>query len=199
MHGHSRGLHQPRLYDFLILLMTKGRERLYREQLLDLAAVGAGQRVLDIGCGTGTTAIAAAKRVGAKGAVSGIDVSEKMITAARRKASGAVDFHVSDALTLPFQDATFDTAFLTTVLHMVPQSERAAVLREASRVLRSGGHLLLVDYGGHERHGLIAKHHLHQSFDLEAIRPLLAQAQLIETGAGALDWLSLRYLLVRKS
>lgn len=198
MHGRSRGFRQPRLYDFLLFLVTRGREGRYREQLLDLAAVRAGERVLDIGCGTGTTAIAAARRVGSNGAVAGVDVSEEMIAAARRKAGGAIDFQVSDALALPFPDATFDAIFLTTVLHVVPPSERAAVLREASRVLRNGGRLLLVDYGGHERHGWMAKHHAHRTFDLEAIRPLLAQAQLVETDAGALTWLSLRYLLVQK-
>lgn len=203
-HGHTRGLHHPRLYDVVVHLATRGRERQYRETLLDLARIESGQRVLDLGCGTGTTAIAAWHRVQPGGAVYGLDVSPKMIAAARRKGarSGGLDstlhFQAGDAVTLPFQDAMFDTVMVTTVLHMVPDTERGAVLRETARVLRSGGLLLLVDFGGRERHGLMAKHRLHRSFELDAMRPLLPQAQLAVADAGALDWLGLRYLIVRK-
>jgi ubiquinone/menaquinone biosynthesis C-methylase UbiE len=64
MRLHERGLSHPRLYDLLLTLITRGRERAYRAHLLDLADVKPGERVLDVGCGTGSLARAACPRVG---------------------------------------------------------------------------------------------------------------------------------------
>jgi hypothetical protein len=58
----NRGIGFPRIYDLLLLILTRGRERAYRADVLDLAGVASGDHVLDIGCGTGTQAIAAWRR-----------------------------------------------------------------------------------------------------------------------------------------
>ena len=60
--GLSHGIGFPRHYDLLLLILTRGRERAYREDVLDLAGVAPDHHVLDIGCGTGTQAIAAWRR-----------------------------------------------------------------------------------------------------------------------------------------
>ena len=60
------GIDFPRVYDLLVLLLTRGRDRAYREDLLNLAGIAPGDRVLDVGCGTGTQAIAAWRRAGNK-------------------------------------------------------------------------------------------------------------------------------------
>src|SRR5262245_3887541 len=73
-------------YDLLITLLTLGRDGALRSKMLDLGKVSAGESVLDVGCGTGTLAIAAKRRVGA-GTVRGIDASPEMIARARHKAS----------------------------------------------------------------------------------------------------------------
>jgi len=58
----SRGINFPRHYDLLLLILTRSRDRAYREDVIDLAGVASGHAVLDIGCGTGTQAIAACWR-----------------------------------------------------------------------------------------------------------------------------------------
>ncbi len=195
----DRGLNWPRLYDLLLLWLTAGREADFRDHLLDLAGIGASQRVLDVGCGTGTLAIVACRRALPHGSVSGIDASPKMIAAARRKARRAgldIRFQEASATALPFDSGAFDVVTMVTVMHMIPETARARALSEAARVLRRGGRLLAVDYGGkaRDRRGWIAKHHLHAGFDLGEIRPLLSEAQLAEIDGGPLGWLSLQYL-----
>lgn len=94
-------------YDLLAWLFTHGRERQLRERLVGLAEVSVGNAVLDVGCGTGTLAIAASRRVGPSGTVCGVDASPPMIARARQKAIRAgvsVDFRVGVAEDLPFPD-----------------------------------------------------------------------------------------------
>src|SRR5262245_22769312 len=94
-------------YDLLAWLFTPGRERQLRERFVTLAGLQAGEDVLDIGCGTGTLAIAATRHVMPGGTVFGIDASPSMITRARRKAAKAgvqVAFQVAVAEDLPFPD-----------------------------------------------------------------------------------------------
>src|SRR6266567_4998676 len=68
-------LHRALLYDLFVWLVSLGRERAYREKALDLARLKPGEAVLDIGCGTGTLAVAAKRRVGPAGRVYGVDAS----------------------------------------------------------------------------------------------------------------------------
>jgi ubiquinone/menaquinone biosynthesis C-methylase UbiE len=82
-------LHRAAQYDLLLWLLTLGRERTFRERALGLARLSAGESVRDIGCGTGTLAIAAKQQVGQKGHVYGIDASPKMVTRAGKKARKA--------------------------------------------------------------------------------------------------------------
>lgn len=199
----SRGLHWPCLYDLLLLFLTRGRERRFRESIVDLAGIRPGEHMLDIGCGTGTLAIAAWRRSRPGGSVHGADVSAKMIAVARKKArkaelDAALHFQVADATVLPFRDQMFDAVTVTIVMHMVPEAERAAALQEASRVLRPGGRLLLVDYGGATRSGLMVYLRAHRAFELDSLRPLFPGAQLEETGRGPLGWPGLQYLLAAK-
>ena len=80
-----------RFYDLMVWLLTFGRERAFRERLVELARVQLGESVLDVGCGTGSLAIAAKRRVGPTGIVHGIDASPEMIARATRKATKAGD------------------------------------------------------------------------------------------------------------
>jgi ubiquinone/menaquinone biosynthesis C-methylase UbiE len=110
------------------------------ERLLDVAGVGKGERVLDVGCGTGIVARRAAARVGARGRVAGLDLNEGMLRVARRAGAGltpAVDWRQGDAAALPFADGSFDLVTCQQVLQFV--GERSAALRELRRVLAPGG------------------------------------------------------------
>ncbi len=120
-------------------------ERLERAAVLDLAAPLAGRDVLDIGCGDGTYALAAA-RSGAR--VTAVDRSAAVVEAARRRAADAglpLELHVADALTLPFPPKRFDVVLAVTVLCFVPDPPRAVA--EMARVLRPGGAVVLGELG----------------------------------------------------
>jgi len=118
-----------------------------REAVLAALDPRPGERVLDLGCGPGLLAAAVAARVGAQGAVHGVDVSADMlaIAAARELASGAAAVELSEqgvtALDLP--DGAFDAAVCTQVYEYV--DDMAAALAEARRVLRPGGRLVVLD------------------------------------------------------
>src|SRR5262245_36781127 len=103
-------LHRALTYDLVVWLFTHGRERAFRNKLLELARLVPGEAVLDLGCGTGTLAIAAKRRVGSSAVVCGIDASPEMIARAAAKARRAdldVIFTRAFAQTLPFPDAHF--------------------------------------------------------------------------------------------
>jgi SAM-dependent methyltransferase len=200
----SRGIGFPRIYDLLLRILTHGRERQYREDLLDLAAVAPGHRVLDIGCGTGTQAIATYRRAQPGGSVVGVDVSRNMLATARRKARRAgfdIAFQDADATRLPFEDGRFDVVTITTVMHMIPPSRRPLCLSEASRVLRCGGRVVLIDYAGNpeERRHWTAKHGRHGLFDLHSLSESLSDAGFDELDRGPLQWFSLHFLRATKA
>lgn len=104
----------------------------------DMAAVGAGDRVVDVGCGTGVLALEAAARVGAAGQVTGVDPSPDMLAVARRKSRG-VAWTEGAAEHLPLPDASVDGAVSQFALMFF--DDRAAGLAEMRRVLRPNGRL----------------------------------------------------------
>lgn len=116
-------------------LMGRWSRRL-AEPFLDFAGSAAGERVLDVGCGTGSLAEALVQRVALQ-ALHGVDLAPPYVAAARERvrAPGA-RFEVGDACALPCADGEFDRVFSLLVLHFVPKSERA--LAEMRRVARPG-------------------------------------------------------------
>ncbi|MBX6312192.1 MAG: class I SAM-dependent methyltransferase [Isosphaeraceae bacterium] len=142
-------LHSARFYDWLAAAYTLGREARIRERTLDIAEVVTGEAVLDVGCGTGTLALAARRRVGAGGSVYGIDASEEMIERARAKSARQglpVAFEVAAAQSLPFADAAFDVVLCSLALHHLPEDARVGALAEMRRVLKPEGRALIVEF-----------------------------------------------------
>jgi arsenite methyltransferase len=114
-----------------------------RRRVIDALALRPGERVLDVGSGPGLLAAEMAEVVGADGAVHGVDPSESMLAMARARGAPGTEFHAGDAVSLPFDDDSFDAAVATQVYEYV--DDMPAALAEARRVLRPGGRLLVLD------------------------------------------------------
>ena len=104
-------------------------------QLADLAGVGAGLRVLDVGCGPGALVAELVRRVGAD-SVTAVDPSEPFVAAARERHPGVTVLQAA-AEELPFADGEFDAALAQLVVHFM--ADPGAGLREMARVTRPGG------------------------------------------------------------
>jgi len=115
------------------------------DPLLDAAGVGAGRRVLDVGCGRGDLCAAAAKR-GASPL--GVDLAEGMVDAAR-DAHPDLQFRRGDAEDLPLETASFDAALAAFVVNHLPHPERGAA--ELRRVVRPGGRVAVAMWAQPER------------------------------------------------
>jgi ubiquinone/menaquinone biosynthesis C-methylase UbiE len=111
--------------------------------LIEIAALRPGERVLDVACGTGVVTRLAAGRVGASGAVAGLDVNPRMLAVARSVTPSniAIEWHEASAESMPLPDESFDTVLCQLGLQFV--NDEASALREMRRVLVPGGCLIV--------------------------------------------------------
>jgi arsenite methyltransferase len=113
----------------------------------DLAAISAGEAVLDLGSGSGTDSLVAALRAGPGGRVVGVDMTDQQLAKARRLASEAgltqIEFRRGYIETPPVQQAEFDCVISNGVINLSP--DKPAVFAAAARALRPGGRLALAD------------------------------------------------------
>jgi demethylmenaquinone methyltransferase/2-methoxy-6-polyprenyl-1,4-benzoquinol methylase len=137
----------PERYDWAVKLMTGGRLDKIKDQIAEM--IEPGDRVLDIGCGTGTLAV----RCLNKGAyVTGLDSSEFMLQQSKKNAAAA---NVDDRLTLVqdsvtqlrkhFQDESFDVVTSTMALGEFPREYLEYIMQDCKRILRPGGRLIIAD------------------------------------------------------
>jgi demethylmenaquinone methyltransferase / 2-methoxy-6-polyprenyl-1,4-benzoquinol methylase len=129
-------------YDVMNSVMTAGLHHRWRARAADLAAVGPGDRALDVATGTGDLAVELARRVGAGGEVVGSDFSEEMLALARRKAP-ELRFEWGNALELPYEDGRFDAATVGFGARNFSDLERG--LSEMARVVRAGGRVVVLE------------------------------------------------------
>ena len=155
-HGGAQ-IRRARLYEIGATIGFLGRRRRVYDDLVTLSGARPGQRVLDVGCGTGYFSRRAAPAVTPGGQVVGIDPSLPVIEYAARRAPANCTFRTASAQELPFGDASFDVIISSLAFHHLPDGDRLVALREMRRVLRPGGRLLLVDYGRVPHHLRLAK------------------------------------------
>jgi ubiquinone/menaquinone biosynthesis C-methylase UbiE len=115
-----------------------------RARLREILEARAGERILEVGPGTGYYTLDLAEWVGDSGAVEVFDIQQQMLdhTMQRAEARGFANVHPTqgDAQSLPYEDDSFDAAVLITVLGEIPDQD--AALRELKRVLKAGGRLV---------------------------------------------------------
>ena len=134
---------------FDVVAAVAVRDRAVKQRVLAHAALGSGEQVLDVGCGTGTLAIAAAQAApGLK--VTGLDADPSILARAREKAADAgVDVAFDEAMStaLPYADASFDIVLSTLFFHHLPDDGKRQTAAELVRVLRPGGRIVVGDLG----------------------------------------------------
>lgn len=137
------------VYDRMNGVMTAGLDRRWRERAADLAAVGPGDRVLDVATGTGDLALELAARVSPGGAVIGCDFSEQMLSLARAKLAAVppaqtdVTFEWANAHALPYDAGAFAAA--TTGFGARNFSQLGRGIAEMARVVRPGGRVVILE------------------------------------------------------
>lgn len=122
----------------------------FRARTLAQAAIRPGERILDVGCGTGVLTRLALAAAQPGGVAVGIDPSWKMIQVARQtvaRLGGGVEFKLAAIEGLPFPDASFDLVLSSLMLHHLPPATKDRGLAEVYRVLRPAGRLVAVDIG----------------------------------------------------
>jgi ubiquinone/menaquinone biosynthesis C-methylase UbiE len=159
MHSHTHS-HEPpaqtegrlirwaTFYDTFTTLLTLGHVGKLRTMTVDLAQLKPGERVLDVGCGTGGVTIPAKQRVGKSGQAAGIDPAPEMIAVASKKAARAgleIDFRVGVIESLPYPDASFDVVTSSLMMHHLPHEVQVKGLAEIRRVLKPGGRIFIAD------------------------------------------------------
>ncbi|OPZ58909.1 MAG: Demethylmenaquinone methyltransferase [Deltaproteobacteria bacterium ADurb.Bin510] len=137
--------HAARLYDICQPFVMLGRDGRLQARLIEQLAPEPDWQALDLGCGTGTLTVRLAARL-PQGRVIGIDAAARMIDVARAKRSSFnCRFEVAAAESLPFGANEFDAVVSSLFFHHVDRELKLRALREAWRVLKPGGRLLICD------------------------------------------------------
>ena len=171
-----------------------------------LAQIKAGDRVLDVGCGSGRLTMAAQGWTGTGGEVVGLDPSPEMIQVARKNAARAglkTTFELGMVEAMPFPDASFDVVLNRLMLHHLPGDLKQRGLAEMRRVLKPGGICLVVDFEPPKSGWLrmIVENHLTPMahVDVREYVPLMEQAGFSEIETGPTSSKLLSYVRGRAS
>jgi len=121
----------------------------FGEQTIALLSLPPGSSVLDVCCGTGASALPAAKRAGSRGKVIGVDLAKELLELARGKAAqqhfGNIQFELGDMLSLRFPSGSFDAVVCVFGIFFVPNMSMA--VHELWRLVRPGGQLAVTTWG----------------------------------------------------
>jgi ubiquinone/menaquinone biosynthesis C-methylase UbiE len=171
-----------RWYDLFSTIISFGRDKAIREKLIELAEPAPSEKVLDVGCGTGTLALAIKRQVGT-GKVHGIDASPEMVQFAKEKSAkdgSDIDFRVALIEAIPFPDASFDLVTSSLMLHHLPDDVKAKGFLEIRRVLKPGSRFMAMDFAAPSHsplsHLLSIFGHSHGESVVGTLVPMLGEA-----------------------
>ena len=148
MARETRGVSLDYLADYYDVLTPAERSRFRRKQI-DLVGLNEGEKVLEVGCGTGALSFLSKLDVGETGEVAGIDIAPKMISRAEEKARKAnleIAFKVASIDELPHPDQHFDVVISSLMFHHLPLEVKKRGLGEIRRVLKDDGRFFLCDF-----------------------------------------------------
>lgn len=176
-------------YDFI----ADSNEHKARETGQEALEIQPGEKILELGFGTGNSVMDLAEATGAGGTVCGIDISPGMLKVAQQKLEKAdlkakVELQVADARQLPYEDNTFDAVFTSFTLELFPADDIPIVLTEVLRVLKPGGRLGVVSMAvvkpGDKESALEKTYKwMHQHFPhIVDCRPINPSAAMTEAG-----------------
>ncbi|APT10454.1 MULTISPECIES: class I SAM-dependent methyltransferase [Mycobacterium] len=202
-HGDGSGwvLNYPRTYEWATNAWSLGLRARMWDRLVGLSGAEPGNRVLDVGCGTGYFTRRIARAVHPGGSVVGIDPSQSMVDYAARRAPANAAFQVASAEDLPFSDQSFDVVVSSLAFHHFPVDRRADAVRQMFRVLRPGGRLCIADLrpsGGGTLHRIAAVFNAHarEQNRLHQLDELITDAGFSIVGTG--DRLLLHYITAQR-
>ncbi len=124
-------------------------EETFKNRLIERAEIRDGERVLDLGCGTGTLAVML-KEASPRAHVTGLDGDPEVLAIAKAKAAQAnldIVWEKGYAYKLPYPDNSFDVVVSSLVIHHLTAADKVRAFREVLRILRPGGRFHIVDFG----------------------------------------------------
>ena len=176
-----------RWYDAL----SGSSEKKYRDQGLEKLSAHSGERILEIGFGTGHCLVTLARAVGSAGRVIGLDISNGMLAVSTKRLEDEglkdnVDLHIGDAADLSFLTSqSVDGVFMSFTLELFDTPEIPLVLAECKRVLKPGGRIVVVAMAKQSPPGVAVRLYewFHAHFEAYAdCRPILPRMMLEQAG-----------------
>ncbi len=172
-------------YDVMNDVMSMGIHRVWKDAMMDWLAPRPGQRLLDVAGGTGDISFRFLKRAG-HGHATVLDLTEPMLVEGRKRAEAeqmvdSLDWVVGDAMTLPFDDNTFDVYTISFGIRNVTRPQEA--LNEAYRVLKPGGRLMVLEFSQLPNDGL------QKLYDLYSFNVIPRMGQLIANDRDSYQYL----------
>ncbi len=188
--GHT--LHQAGQYDVFTRLAGLGVNGSNSRMVVEMAQIKPGERVLDVGCGTGNLTLTARNYAGPAGSAVGIDPSPEMIAQARKNATRTgleAAFELGLIEKIPYPDASFDVVINRLMIHHLPDDLKRQGLAEILRVLKPGGRLFIADFraSSHTLAGhlaLVFTHSRMMQTDVADLTQMVKQAGFTEVASG---------------